>query len=109
MGGIITNPGNMILKDHSVSRKGEAPQLIKELCFHCGYCDAVCPDLCFVWEKDSQGQAKLQGIDYQFCKSCGKCVEACPASALVSTPENEIPEEEKNAHSLLKKLRGSHE
>jgi pyruvate ferredoxin oxidoreductase gamma subunit len=24
----------------------------------------------------------LQGIDYQYCKGCLKCVEACPTDAL---------------------------
>jgi pyruvate ferredoxin oxidoreductase gamma subunit len=33
----------------------------------------------------------LQGIDYQYCKGCLKCVEVCPVhpAALVEIPETE--------------------
>lgn len=104
LGGVIINPGNTVLKDHSVSRKGYAPRLIKEVCFHCGYCDAVCPDFCFVWKPDEQGVAKLQGIDYQYCKACQKCVEVCPASALEYIPESKISEDEKLSQDFMQKL-----
>ncbi|MNI98276.1 2-ketoisovalerate ferredoxin oxidoreductase subunit delta [compost metagenome] len=29
----------------------------------------------------------LQGIDYQYCKGCLKCVHACPTEALTSERE----------------------
>jgi len=29
----------------------------------------------------------LQGIDYQFCKGCLRCVEACPTDALQTVEE----------------------
>ena len=29
----------------------------------------------------------LQGIDYQYCKGCLKCVHACPVDALSSAVE----------------------
>lgn len=103
-GGIITNPGNMILKDHSVSRKGVAPKLLKEVCYHCGYCDAVCPDFCFIWEKNSAGEARLLGIDYQYCKGCQKCITACPASALVLVDENELTKEDKTYEHAIAKI-----
>ena len=97
IGGVITNPGNSILKDHSASRKGYAPLLDREICFHCGYCDMVCPDFCFVWEKDEKKEKppKLLGIDYQFCKACQKCVVVCPVEALTVTLEKDIPIEER--------------
>lgn len=94
-GGVITSPGNSVLKDHSASRKGLAPRLQKETCFHCGYCDMVCPDFCFVWTKDADGAAKLEGIDYQYCKGCQKCVEVCPVQALTPVAESTIPESER--------------
>ncbi|MFP5519173.1 MAG: 2-oxoacid:acceptor oxidoreductase family protein [Bdellovibrionia bacterium] len=94
IGGVITNPGSSILKDNSASRKGMAPKFLRELCFDCGYCDAVCPDFCFVWDLTSE-QPKLQGIDYQYCKSCEKCVQVCPASALELVNETEISESER--------------
>ncbi len=90
IGGLIINPGNSVLKDNSASRKGTVPRLDRDLCFHCGYCDMVCPDYCFSWERAPDGTAKLKGIDYQYCKGCQKCVTACPVSALTPVPEDQI-------------------
>jgi len=97
IGGIILNPGNSVLKDHSASRKGFAPQFIKELCFNCGYCDMVCPDYCFVWAVNTEKNnvPELMGLDYQYCKGCQKCVLVCPASALEVVSELDIKEESK--------------
>ncbi len=89
-GGLILNPGNSVLKDHSASRKGVAPKFLKEVCFNCGFCDMVCPDYCFVWKTDANGAPDLQGIDYQYCKGCQKCVTVCPVEALVPTREEDI-------------------
>ncbi len=106
IGGIIINPGTSILKDHSSSRKGFAPKLNLEDCCHCGICDQVCPDFCFHFEADSKiiGGAKLIGLDYQYCKGCQKCIQHCPVEALVLTPEDEIPENEKRNFWLEKKI-----
>jgi pyruvate ferredoxin oxidoreductase gamma subunit len=67
----------------------------------------VCPDYCFVWKQgevegvnvvlpgiEVQAQAQLgiptlQGIDYQYCKGCQKCIEACPTQALKLVSDNE--------------------
>lgn len=102
IGGVITNPGNSVLKDHSASRKGVAPKFTKELCFNCGYCDMVCPDFCFVWDltKRENGGAILKGIDYQYCKGCQKCVAVCPAEALKPVLESEITEAERTLKSF---------
>lgn len=85
-GGVITNPGNSILKDLSISRAGMMPQFHDDKCIHCAACDNVCPDFCFVWDElpDKKGRPQmfLQGIDYQYCKGCLKCVVACPTDAL---------------------------
>lgn len=91
IGGMIENPGGSFLKDLSISRSGLLPMYEGESCIHCAECDTVCPDLCFVWEEkvDKKGRAQmfLKGIDYQYCKGCLKCVEACPTSALTSSKE----------------------
>jgi len=91
IGGTILNPGNSVLKDLSGSRQGFIPQLHEEKCIHCAACDTVCPDYCFVWEEkpDKKGrpQMMLQGIDYQYCKGCQKCVLACPTEALTTLRE----------------------
>lgn len=86
MGGLILNPGNMALKDLSASRQGFLPAFNRATCIDCAQCDLVCPDFCFVWEDgtDKRGRPakSLLGIDYQYCKGCLKCVEACPTDAL---------------------------
>jgi len=93
IGGTITNPGNSILKDLSISRQGMMPQFLEEKCIHCALCDTACPDFCFVWEEkpDPKGRMQmfLQGIDYQYCKGCLKCVTACPTQALVAARETD--------------------
>lgn len=100
LGGIIVNPGNTVLKDNSASRKGIAPRLNRDLCFDCGLCDMVCPDFCFVWEPTDSSGPRLQGIDYQYCKGCQKCVVACPVDALTPVLETSIPSSERQHHVL---------
>lgn len=86
IGGIIRTQGNSVLKDLSGSRQGFLPELNLDTCIDCANCDAVCPDLCFVWEsgEDKKGRPQmfLRGIDYQYCKGCLKCVEMCPTGSL---------------------------
>lgn len=93
IGGVIINPGNTILKDLSSSRQGFLPAFEKEKCINCVACDTACPDLCFVWEEelDKKGrpQMVLQGIDYQYCKGCMKCVAVCPTEALTAMRETD--------------------
>ncbi|MNC05898.1 Pyruvate synthase subunit PorC [compost metagenome] len=93
IGGSIINPGSTFLKNLSISRSGMIPAYENEACIHCAQCDTVCPDQCFVWEEriDRKGRSQmfLTGIDYQYCKGCLKCVDACPTSALSSQREKE--------------------
>ena len=90
IGGVMP-AANSVLKDLSGSRQGFLPEYRAEKCIHCASCDNVCPDFCFVWQsgEDKRGRKQmfLQGIDYQYCKGCLKCVEACPVEALVSLRE----------------------
>ena len=97
IGGIIVDTGNSVLKDLSMSRQGFLPAYDPELCAHCGICDIVCPDLCFVWSAggdaaggggEGEGPAvRLAGIDYHYCKGCLKCVDACPTGSLTELRE----------------------
>lgn len=103
IGGIVSNPGNSILKDLSISRSGMMPHFHEDSCIHCSNCDNVCPDFCFVWEEkaDQRGRQQmfLQGIDYQYCKGCLKCVQACPTDALTSERETDgYGEENRTPH-----------
>ena len=76
------------MRDLSISREGFVPALDLEKCVHCGLCDVVCPDLCFVWEVEDEA-VRLRGIDYRYCKGCRKCTETCPTGALTEIREEE--------------------
>lgn len=89
-GGVVPFPGNTAWNDLSTSRTGWIPSLDRNLCTHCGSCDLVCSDFCFVWGDGEPGGVfarELKGIDYQYCKGCMRCVESCPSGALQKTAE----------------------
>jgi len=89
LGGAILDPGNSIVRDLSTSRQGFLPAYDPDTCVHCGICDIVCPDLCFVWSYDEHGApaVRLEGIDYHYCKGCLKCVDSCPTGSLTELRE----------------------
>lgn len=91
IGGVILDSGNSILKNLSTSRQGFLPAYDPDSCVHCGICDIVCPDLCFVWSEDADGEpaVRLAGIDYHYCKGCLKCVDACPTGSLTELREED--------------------
>jgi len=90
---VLPTPGNTAHNDLHTSRTGWMPVLDQEKCIDCGMCDMVCPDLCLVWSthtgEDGKPLVKLDGIDYQYCKGCMRCVETCSTSAM--TREAELP------------------
>lgn len=92
-GGIITNPGNSIAKNHAASRTGYIPFWHEEKCIHCGDCDITCPDYCMVFEAGTDAKGKdnvmMRGVDYQYCKGCLRCVSICPVEALTAEVEAE--------------------
>jgi pyruvate ferredoxin oxidoreductase gamma subunit len=93
IGGCIIDAGNTFTKNLSSSRSGFVPVLAAEECVHCGMCDIVCPDQCFVWRRemadDGLMTVHLEGIDYHYCKGCMRCVDSCPSGALTKQPEEE--------------------
>lgn len=92
-GGAIANPGNTMLRDLSPSRTGRIPHFNPEECINDAHCEYTCPDYCFVFEPgtDRKGREGIvnKGIDYQYCKGCLRCVEACPTEALTAAEEDE--------------------
>lgn len=93
LGGVISLPGSSAAKDLSASRQGFLPDFLREKCIDCAQCDLTCPDMCFVWTMGTDRRGRpalvLEGIDYQYCKGCLKCIEACPTQALVTRREED--------------------
>jgi pyruvate ferredoxin oxidoreductase gamma subunit len=91
IGGVLPLPGNTAHNDLRASRTGWIPVLDRDKCIDCGMCDMVCPDLCLVWStstgEDGKPVVKLDGIDYQYCKGCMRCVETCSTLAMTREPE----------------------
>jgi pyruvate ferredoxin oxidoreductase gamma subunit len=82
--------GSSIWNDLSVARSGFLPAFNRERCIHCALCEMVCPDGCLAWEEGEKGgrfQRELTGVDYRYCKGCLRCVESCPASAMLKKAE----------------------
>jgi len=93
LGGVLPTPGNTAHNDLQTSRTGWIPVLDRDKCIDCGMCDMVCPDLCLVWsthvDADGKPGVRLDGVDYQYCKGCMRCVETCSTGAV--TREAELP------------------
>lgn len=90
IGGVIPYPGNTVSNDLSMSRTGWMPLFTDKECIHCGLCATVCPDFCLVWTHEQQNgerKVRLEGIDYQYCKGCMRCVETCPTEAMTRVTE----------------------
>lgn len=91
IGGVLPTPGNTAHNDLQTSRTGWMPVLDEDKCIHCGMCDMVCPDLCLVWSTHTDDEGKptvtLDGIDYQYCKGCMRCVETCSTFAMTREAE----------------------
>lgn len=101
-GGVIVNVGNATHKNNSAGRGGLIPLFEMDKCINCGMCNIVCSDQCIVWKagpdkKTGNMTMNMDGIDYQYCKGCLKCVEICPVKALL-----EVKEKDYDVQSLTK-------
>ena len=63
-------------------------------CIGCGLCEAVCPSQCItVVTTEGPNHEKLVSsyeLDLLRCVFCGFCIDACPVSAILQTPEFEL-------------------
>jgi len=74
-GGIIEDSGNA--DDFKTGDwRSMRPIWHEDKCKHCMFCFFVCPDSSIIVE-----DGKMKGIDYNHCKGCGVCTEACPFKA----------------------------
>ena len=72
-GGINREAGNSVKNFTGAFRKGEKPEFDETTCINCFFCWVFCPDNAIIVEND-----KITGINYDYCKGCGVCVNECP-------------------------------
>ena len=103
LGGANPHIGSTYSNELSASREGYIPLFIPEKCIHCGMCDSTCPDMVFQFVPGEYKGNKCyvnRGLDYHHCKGCLRCVEICPAGALVKAKERDY---EKKPHFMRNK------
>ncbi len=72
-GAMIPEPATALAYKTGAWRTGKKPQHDKEKCTNCLFCWLFCPDSAIV-VKD----AKIVGVNYDYCKGCGLCESECP-------------------------------
>jgi len=72
-GVINRDAGNSVENFTGSYRRGEKPFFKETGCIHCFFCWAYCPENAIRFEEE-----KITGIDYDYCKGCGICVNECP-------------------------------
>ncbi len=104
VGGYI-NGYNSYLQKRYISREGYKPAFNKALCINCAKCDFTCPDDCFVWKevvgRNNRVSMQLQGIDYDYCKGCMRCVNICPTQALSKVEEDTKVNSVKKGYEII--------
>ncbi len=85
-GGINTDGGNALKNFTACFRHGQKPLFNEETCINCFLCWVFCPDNAIIVENE-----KINGINYDYCKGCGICVNECPVKQ-ESKPLSMVPE-----------------
>jgi len=73
-GGVVTTPGISVTYITGTWRTLR-PIRDDEQCTQCLICWIVCPD-----SSISVNDGKVNGFDYDHCKGCGLCAQACPVN-----------------------------
>ena len=71
---------------HTGDWRSQRPVFVSENCRHCLLCTLVCPDSAII-VKEQDGDMKVQGYNYDFCKGCLVCKEACNFKAIEKEDE----------------------
>jgi len=72
--GVVSNePGSSLKNSTSNYRRGQKPEFNGSTCINCFFCWVFCPENAIIVEHE-----KVAGINYDYCKGCGICVNECP-------------------------------
>ena len=66
---------------HTGDWRSNRPIFVSEKCRHCLLCYLSCPDSAIILE-EVNGNMQMKGYDYDFCKGCLVCKEACNFKAV---------------------------
>ena len=72
-GSINLKSGNSLNNLTGSLRCGKKPEFYPDRCINCFFCWVFCPDNAIIIESE-----KITGINYDYCKGCGICVNQCP-------------------------------
>ncbi|MCP5048024.1 MAG: 4Fe-4S dicluster domain-containing protein [bacterium] len=74
-GGINYEAGNALKNFTGNYRRGMKPEFYAETCINCFLCWVFCPENAIMVENE-----EISGINYDYCKGCGICVNECPVT-----------------------------
>lgn len=73
LGGVNFDCGNSLKNLNDFPRPDLRPEFNAENCINCFFCWVFCPENAIILDSD-----QVKGINYEFCKGCGICVNECP-------------------------------